>query len=213
MNVEYLESLALKSLQGYHINHVKMNIDGLSRLERNLHISLDERIRVIQEKFPQQKLIIAELGNFITTTIDEFNNIPNIIAFGIDLDHITINNKQDRKHLIRANIESMLEIPENTFHYIISHNCMEQTNLRKSLLEIYRILKPRGHADFDIASWYNYIPELIKNPVSPYMKVISMSNKFEGTLPQLFALIKEPRAGLEDVQRELVYLRFELDKP
>lgn len=136
--------------------------DGLGTQEKMMGISVKQRIAQIRQNYPIGTVIAADLGCFDSAIVGDLNLLENVAAFGIDrTPRLNISQGLSPYRLIVADLEDMPQIPDNSFHYLMSFNALSYTNPKKSLPEIYRVLKPGGVADLDIEFWERKFKEQI----------------------------------------------------
>ena len=149
-------------IEQYRLRRTQMH--SLKLQEEMLGISVRKRIDQIKSIYPKGTIIAADLGCFVSTIVGDLNKLEGVAAFGIDLSP-KLDTTQDLSlnRLMVANLEDMPQIPNNSFHYLMSFNVLSYTDPNKSLPEIYRILKPCGIADLDIEFWEKNFKEKITN--------------------------------------------------
>ncbi len=159
----------------------------LKHFQMSLGVSIRDRVKYLKQKFSNEPIFVADLGGGNGGLAGEINDYDGVEAFCID-EYLRIphNGKLPRNRFIKANVENMPEIPNETFHYLISYNAiMSYTDISKSIPEAYRILKPEGIADFD---WeFPDEEQLVTLQRMPFFKYIKISS---GLMPMVH--IKKP---------------------
>lgn len=181
MGVKELEQVAIAS-QREPISTEKGRPAKLSGLDLHNHffgITVEERKEELRKYYPHGKIIAAELGCHMSTSVWEMNRIRGVAAFGIDLDPVLdTNQKFPAKRLIVANLNDMPHVPSDSFHYIRSFNCLSYTDPTKSFPEIYRVMKPGGIADLDLEWWIGeHKDTLLALPIADRLKVRGVTFK------------------------------------
>lgn len=116
----------------------------------SLGVSVNQRIEFLKNRFHHETLLIGDVGGGTGGLAGEINRYEGFEAFVID--KFPIIPKKcclPLRRFIIADAESMSEIPNNTFHYLVSFNTIYYTDISKSVPECYRILRHGGLADFD----------------------------------------------------------------
>jgi hypothetical protein len=218
MNVEELEQIALNSQRAMPIKVDKSKrspfFDGLRPLEEKLGISLVQRRDQIRRNYPTGPIIAAELGCFISTVVGEMQEVEDVEAFGIDRRPILDGHQSlPVARLIVADLNSMPHIPDNTFHYMLSFNCLSYTNITRSFPEIFRVMQAGGIADLDLEFWSERnIPDLMNLPIYKHLRIASVHSGFSGSVKEYIQHLNE-KAGDPRMWREGYAVRFELTKP
>ena len=184
MNVETLERIARESHNGAveTLEERSGHRDGLSEHEWKLGLSIAQRIEGVRASYPNQTMLAAELGCFTASAVEDMDNLPGVEAFGIDLKPYLVkgqNLSPDR--LIVADLNDMPHVPDESFQYVWSFNCLGYTDPTKSLPEIYRVLMPGGVADLDIEFWQRENPERIAAlPIATHLKIRGVATQPSG---------------------------------
>jgi SAM-dependent methyltransferase len=220
MSIEELERIALASHKGRIPvrEQVSEKNDGLPRLEWIMHLSFPETIKWIKRRYPSEPIIVGEVGCYVATAVADMDKIDGVEAFGIDLDPILDSSRTlPEKRLIVADINQAPHIPDNSFHYVISNNCLSYTAPNRSFPEIFRILKPGGIADIHLESWVTENRNLMRRlPISQqgYLKVTANLPDFYGSVDEFLEHIE--KLSKTDVKRahfQLHFNRFVMEKP
>src|SRR4030042_4894954 len=219
MTIAELEKIARES----HNGHIKVENErkyksGLCERERFMGISIARRRDEIKRFYLESPIIAAELGCFVSTAVGDMNQIDGIEAFGMDLKPIldgSQNLSSDR--LIVADLNNMPHVPDRSFHYMLSFNCLSYTEPTKSFPEIYRVLKQGGIADLDLEFWEDRnIKELLNMELHKqgHLVVATTSGKFQGSIPQYIRYIQDlAKRDSRQAMFEQMSTRFVLIKP
>jgi len=170
MNLIDLQILAMES-HGGNLQTSK----GTSMLEKQqeyLGVSVAYGVAEISTRY-DTPLLVADLGCYVASVAADLNEMHGVKSFGVDLrPHLPEGRNFPKYRLIVADLNSMPEIADNTFHYVMSFNVLAYTKLEQSLPEIFRILKPGGIADLDIEFWeMHHRNELENTPVHESLRV------------------------------------------
>jgi len=217
MNIEELEQIALKSHNGQlEFSDEKPNpFNGIARLEERLGINVKQRRDQIRRHYPNEPIIAAELGCFNATVVAEMQYIGGIEAFGIDKKpYLNRLLELPARRLIVADLNCMPQIPDNTFHYMLSFNTLSYTDITKSFPEIFRVLKPGGVADLDLEFWPEYIGRLEQSLLYPQLMVASTRSDYRAKVEEFFRDIEKVKEESPELVGFFCYsTRLEMAKP
>lgn len=219
MNVTELERIARESHNGQiRVENERDYSHGLQDHERMSGVSIRGRRDEIRRYYPNTPILAAELGCFVSTVVREMNQIEGIEAFGIDLEPIldgSQNLSPDR--LIVADLNDMPHIPDESFHYMFSWNCLSYTEPTKSFPEIYRILAPGGIADLDLEFWHDrHVKELLGMELHRQgcLMVATSDGKYTGSIQDYAKHIQElAKTNQREAMFQQMSTRFVLTKP
>ena len=109
------------------------------------------------KKFPREDtLLVADIGGNAGTSAAELNQMRGVQAFVIDPMPFLPPEEWglSRQRFFVRKIEET-GLPDSSFHFMLSHNTMQYTDVGKAFPEIYRLLKPGGFALVEHESWYD----------------------------------------------------------
>lgn len=183
LDVERLEKFALKTQKGIELcNYIKPSVD-LSGYENNFRISLGLNFSfksfltiLYLNNFPKaRKMIAADIGGGTGKAAEELDKLPGVEAFVIDprTDILGPDQGLPKERFIIRRIEET-GLPDNTFHFMMSHNAMHYAKLPDSFTETYRLLKPGGVALLDHWLWYepDVLTKLDSLPIRDKVSVV-----------------------------------------
>lgn len=164
-----LETLARHSAE-LHANKIIANVHGdkstpFSKYCAFMGISEAKFNSYLQEilarsQTPNSIIFAADIGESFGTAAHNLDGItlsPNasIAAFQISRHQRLCPDGTglSPERSILADVNSMPEVPNNSFDLIVSFNSLKRSNLTQSLAEIERVLRPGGIALLDIESW------------------------------------------------------------
>lgn len=189
---------------------------GLKEIEDLMRISFQQRVTELRRFYPQGQLVAAELGCGIPWVVEDMSQIEGISPYGLDLKPTLIPEfGPGDKCLIRCNLEHMPEIPDGTFHYCLSYNVLGGTALEHSIPEIFRVLRPHGIADLDIAYWDNrWLHYLTNTPLhrDGYLSIASVNGQFTGRIQDYFSFMEKLKTKDIGLWWDSRKVRFELRK-
>ncbi len=118
-------------------------------------------IHAASRKKDELPCLTAVIGDTYGNVADHLNQstqteVSLFAAFAIDMNPKIANDGYGipLNRSLCADVNAMPEIPDNSFNLVLSQNTMFYTDLDRSLPEIWRILRPKGVAIFDIENWY-----------------------------------------------------------
>jgi len=151
MDYMSLEEIAQRSHNGkLKTTDSETRYGGIRMFEMSLRVSIRKRIELLKARFPQEHLLVADIGGSHGDLTGEISKIGGVCPFVIDVyPCFPANSILSRNRFIRADAEKMPEIPDGAFHYIVSFNVLTYTDVSLSVPEIYRILRKGGIADLD----------------------------------------------------------------
>lgn len=167
ITLEELEKYALKTQEGKDIGFYDRQSPGLNVY--NLHFQqgfgsdylILSTLKRWQKKYPYDKsFLVADIGGGTGTAAYRIDMMEGIDAFVID-PFPCVPKPGDglpRERFIMKKIEET-GLPDNSFHFMLSHNTYQWTELPKSFTEVYRLLRPQGVALIQYTNWYE--PEII----------------------------------------------------
>jgi SAM-dependent methyltransferase len=167
-----LERIAIQS-HNQNLSSEHISCQSIEVLLMTLNISLEDRLQYLREIYPNEYLIVADIGGKTGKTLKPLELFQPMGVFCIDLEP-----KYDSKQglalnrLIRADVQNMASIPDDTFHYLVSLASLHNTDPTASVPEIVRILKPNGIADLDWPIGYPGLEELRTHPASKFVTYI-----------------------------------------
>lgn len=183
--VKKLERIALSSQNGQKFFRRGVKSGLLADYEWGLGMCAKAWIYNLKQAFPNETLCVADIGGHAGTAASELNEIEGVRAFVIDIDPSipTRGKALPRSRFIVGDIESLAGVPDNTFHGMMSFNCLGVTDIPRSFSEIFRILRPGGIALLDDEFWSLHPQRLleIEPDIRKYIKA-SGTLGFAGTL-------------------------------
>jgi len=174
MNYQELEKIAEQSQNEKGTCDSDIDIHGEIRMfEMSLGVKISDRISYLRERFPNEPILVADIGGGSGGLAGEINRYSGVKTFVIDnCQRIPKKSTLPKNRFIILDAENMPEIPDNTFHYLVSFNAMTYMDISKSVPEAYRILRSDGLADLD---WEfpnkDQLVELSKDNVFKYISI------------------------------------------
>lgn len=219
MDILELEKIALALHNGNPINSDHQSTE-LADYEENMRTNVSEQIAQIRKNYPTGKIVAVDIGSMCGTAAAGLNRIEEVSGFGIDIGFESYNPKTGlpENRFIVADAESMPQIPNATFHYIISYNSLSYTDPTKSFPEIFRVLKPGGIADLDLEMWTEHIQEISNLDMVKDIALVGVYSGFKGNLRQYLEHLQELRDTDKDnkyfnYNKDCLFVRFEISKP
>jgi SAM-dependent methyltransferase len=219
MKILQLERIALGSHKGSPKN-TKFQASDLQGYEKGMGFKVSKQIAKIRQSYPTEKLFAVDIGCFSGTAAAGLNSIEGIYGFGIDIRWKGYNSHSGlpTNRFIAADAQAMPEIPDETFHYILSYNTLSYTDPIRSFPEIFRILKPGGKADLDLENWTKHINELLELDMIENISLAGVFSGFKGTFQQYFEHLRhlkdtDRRNKYFNYNRDVLFVRFEIEKP
>jgi len=150
MDVDNLKSIAYSTHQGHFSteNNCVPEDYGIGHLNRYLDMDIENKIHRILNKFGGP-IIVADVGCCSDTAAFEMGQIGGVYAFYIDIQPRAPKKLQPNR-AIKADVNDMNQIPEDSFHMLVGNNFLQYTDYLKCLPEFYRVLVPGGYACFDM---------------------------------------------------------------
>lgn len=139
-----LENIAATS-QKKPIQYIDSESAGLFNYLNNMGITSERFNAAVQKANSRGHVFIGDLGGGFGKASYELSSYG-FYAFNIKNSYNITKNQLPSNRVIVADLNQMPEIPDNSFHILISHNALGMTDLRRSLQEADRILKPKGTA-------------------------------------------------------------------
>jgi len=216
MNVQELERLAIASHDG-ELKECDYDSGELGDYEQFMGIRFADRIAQVRQHYPTEPIIVADLGCHTTMAASQMNGFEGVAAFGLD-DSPCYNPSHGlpKSRVIRADLNDMKQIPDETFHYLLSFNCLSYTEVPKSFPEIFRVLKAGGIADLDLEFWLERnVPELRSLRMRDCLFMVGIHSGYRGNLEDYIKHLKElqqtGRSGV--LNMDCRFTRFEMVKP
>lgn len=174
VSVNDLEDVALNS-QVVPITSSSDYGSNLGKYQRGMAVDLLRTVELVKKQFQKGMIIGADIGCDCGLAAAQLAKSAGIEFFGIE-PHPSIHPQGlDAKRIIVASAEDMPNVPNNSFHFIISFNSLSYTNVRKSFPEIYRVLRPGGFAALDLEFWTERnVDDLGSLPMSEAINVASL---------------------------------------
>ena len=214
MNVEELERLALSTHDGVLEVVDDIWYTSKAKYEQYLGVNFKKRVKELRAHYPKGPLLMADLGCHSDRVVKELNRLKHVEAFGIDIDPVHCRKHGSPKsRIIVADLNDMPHIPDDTFHYLISFNCLSYTDIARSFPEIYRILAAEGIADVDYEFWETQVEEFEALEIADLITVVGGITGFRGNMQEFLHYIAEAEKGRDiDGIRDSAINRFEIRK-
>lgn len=183
--VKKIERIALSSQSGQKFFRRGAKSGSLADYEWGLGMCAKVWIYNLKQAFPNETLCVADVGGHAGTAASELNDIPGVRAFVIDINPAipTHSKALPKNRFIVGDIQSLAGVPDNTFHGMMSFNCLGVTDIPWSFYEIFRVLRPGGIALLDDEFWSLHPQKLaeMRQDIKKHIKA-SGTLGFAGTL-------------------------------
>jgi len=211
ITVQDLERIALASHED--ITPIEGIITTLRFYEQALNVSFKKRVKELRRVSQGNVILTADLGCGDSSAAYDMNQFQGVKAFGIDSALYLPESALPKERLIKANLNCMPEVPDNSFHYMISYNALSYRNTA-ALLEIFRVLRPGGIADLDIQEWAK-TGDIRNLPLTRRLTLVGIFSGFSGSFEQYTQCLADMQKGARksEVIREVYFTRFEMRKP